>query len=158
VIVATGFGHRFPRIAVGPEDAHMAMTEAFATTAAQTIPVLALAGVVEFNALLPPRTPATSTSALIDLLSGIGYLVVVILWFLMIGLLFSAEWTCLDYLSDTSRNWAGDRGVKIAILGSLALLALAPAWIGLFRGMARLDRVGESPPSAAQKKRLWHRR
>ena len=113
--------------------APMAMTETFAATAAQTIPVFALAGVLELRALkiVGPSTPKIIGA---DTPKGIATLVTRflggLLWMVLIVVDYKAEAFCLDYLRHRPIAQGADLFTQRAMLGSLAALIFTPilAW------------------------------
>src|SRR4051794_36433125 len=104
----------------------MAMTETFAATAAQTIPVFALAGIIELRGMKRPYQGETRNDV-----GFIAYAVACVLWFVIILLDFDAELTCLKYLRGLPVARSADASVQRAMLISLAAVAVVPAlgWI-----------------------------
>jgi len=110
----------------------MAMTETFAATAAQTIPVFALAGVFELRALRIVDTAALKLAEP-PTQKGIATLavrfIVGFLWLFIITIDFKAEAFCLTYLRHRHIGQSADIFIQRAMLGSLAALVFTPAFV-----------------------------
>lgn len=142
VYLRSGSGHTSPWWTAPTEDAPMAMTETFAATAAQTIPVFALAGVIEARAAIRtgwPNVAPVPNSKLATLrlwLRTIFKLGTIAAWFVMGGLNLIAEWECLSFLRDGhSAGWVDGFVFQTMVL-SLLFLVIFPLY-------AIADRAGD---------------
>lgn len=144
-----------------PQDEAMAMTENFAATAAQTIPVFALAGVIEARAAIgtgwPNIAPAPhSKSAALRLwLRTVFKFGTIAAWFITGGLNVIAEWECLSFLRDgNSARWVDGFVFQTMVL-SLLLLVIFPLFAIADRAgdrivefVTKLDQSRTSPEAA----------
>src|SRR6266545_4804812 len=101
------------------------MTDLFASTAAQILPVLGFAGVIEFRAILnhplrlskdpdPPHVAVTS------------HVIALVIWAAIIAAIVRAEALCLDHLRGMPVPSDADNTVQTAVIASLILLVVMP--------------------------------
>jgi hypothetical protein len=108
------------------------MTDGFAATSAQTLPVLALAAVIELAALrrrapqtYPPRdvTPGDPDSP--HVVWG-AYIVAMALWISVMIWIVDAEIVCLNFLRGIPVSPGSDGTVQGAMIAALILLVIFP--------------------------------
>jgi hypothetical protein len=130
----SGSGHAPPRTDHLLDDAPMAMTETFAATAAQTIPVFALALVIEVresmrSGWLRPTSTAPRTQSDLNrssLRAALKYLGVIALCVIAV-LDCLSEMVCLQTLRGMSPSIEhADKVVYVAMIISLAFVVLVP--------------------------------
>lgn len=102
------------------------MTDPFASTAAQILPVLGFAGVIEFRAILnqPPQLSKDPDPPVVAITAHVTALVI---WAAIMVIIVRAEALCLDHLRGMPVPSDADDTVQTAVIASLILLVVLPA-------------------------------
>ncbi|GLY80858.1 hypothetical protein Airi01_091250 [Actinoallomurus iriomotensis] len=111
----------------------MAMTEALASTGAQTIPVFALAGVLEARAVISTSQARSATNDAVRRRPAqiIGRIVAIIALYTLGLCNLVAELYCLEVLSGDLPDPEAQAFVYLAIMGSLVFLVIFPLYTSM---------------------------
>jgi hypothetical protein len=99
------------------------MTEIFASTAAVTIPLLAIAGMAELRLT---RMPDWFEDKYVPI-NSVGYAVPVVLWTGLMAWMAWSEWLCLEVLRGRHASGTATGAVEYSMISALVFLVLLPA-------------------------------
>lgn len=99
------------------------MTEIFASTAAVTIPLLAIAGMAELRLI---RMPDWFEGKYVPI-NLVAYAAPVVLWTGVMAWMAWPEWLCLEVLRDRHASGAAAGAVEYSMISALVFLVLFPA-------------------------------